>query len=78
MIRKQIPDRLTAQSLSEIPQFASEDEEREWWTTHDLAPELGEDVTEQERALTQEPKAKYRYVPSQVGSKQTTKELLQT
>lgn len=27
-------------SLREIPVFASEDEEREWWATHDLAEGL--------------------------------------
>jgi len=51
-------------SLKEIPQFASEDEEREWWVIHDLAPELGQDVTEQQHALIKRLKAKYRYVPS--------------
>ncbi len=27
-------------SLDAIPAFASEDEEREWWATHDLSEEL--------------------------------------
>jgi len=27
-------------SLSEIPQFASEDEEREWWAEHEFSDEL--------------------------------------
>lgn len=26
--------------LEDIPAFASEDEEREWWATHDLSDEL--------------------------------------
>lgn len=56
--------RITIHSLDEIPKFASEDEEREWWATHDLAPELGEDVTEQQHALIRQLKAKYRYRPS--------------
>lgn len=30
----------TIRSLDEIPSFASEDEEREWWATHDLSEEL--------------------------------------
>jgi DnaJ-domain-containing protein 1 len=30
----------TLRSLDEIPPFASEDEEREWWATHDLSEEL--------------------------------------
>ena len=78
MRRKQAPDRTVIHAREEILRFASEDEEREWWVTHDLAPELGVDVTEQQRALIQQLKAKYRYVPSQVGSNKATKELLQT
>ncbi len=27
-------------SFDEIPPFKNEDEEREWWATHDFAPEL--------------------------------------
>jgi hypothetical protein len=27
-------------SLEEIPVFASEEEERDWWGLHDLSPEL--------------------------------------
>lgn len=60
--KKQVK-RTIVYSLEEIPEFASEDEEREWWATHDLAPELGDDVTEQQHALIQRLKAKYRYVP---------------
>ena len=30
----------TVHSLSEIPPFSSEDEEREWWATHDLSEDL--------------------------------------
>ncbi len=57
-------------SLDEIPEFASEDEEREWWATHDLAPELGKDVTDQQHALFLRLKAKYRYIPSLANKKQ--------
>jgi hypothetical protein len=64
MRRKKNTKRIIVYSLDEIPEFASEDEEREWWATHDLAPELGEDVTEQQHALIQRLKAKYRHVPS--------------
>ncbi len=53
-------ERIVVHSLNEALQFASEDEERDWWATHDLAPELGEDVTEQQRALIQELNAKHR------------------
>ncbi|MCG3156511.1 MAG: hypothetical protein DKINENOH_03135 [bacterium] len=53
--------RILVHSLDQIPKFASEDEEREWWATHDLAPELGEDVTAQEHELIQRLKAKYGY-----------------
>ncbi|HIE27407.1 TPA: class I SAM-dependent methyltransferase [Candidatus Poribacteria bacterium] len=37
--------------MEEVPLFATEDEERQWWATHDLAPELWEDVTEEQGAL---------------------------
>ncbi len=33
-------DRITVHSESELPSFASEDEEREWWETHDLGEEF--------------------------------------
>jgi len=61
--KKQI-ERKMVYSLDEIPKFASEDEEREWWATHDLAPDLGKDVTRQQQALIQRLKAKYRYMPA--------------
>lgn len=51
--------------LEDIPEFASE-EERAWWATHDLAEELGTDVTEKHHALIRRLKAKFRYVPSYV------------
>ena len=38
-------------SLEEVPDFASEAEERAWWATHDLAEELGVDGTKRHRAL---------------------------
>ena len=58
-----IPDRKIVRSLDEIPEFTSEDEERAWWATHDLAEALGTDVTEEQHALIQRLKAKYRYGP---------------
>jgi len=64
MGKTKIPERQIIHSLDEIPEFASEDEEREWWRTHDIAEELGEDVTEEQHALIQALKAKYRYVPA--------------
>jgi hypothetical protein len=64
MPMKKQPKRKIVYSLDEIPEFVSEDDEREWWATHDLAPELGEDVTVQQHALIQRLKAKYRYVPT--------------
>jgi hypothetical protein len=64
MHRQKNMERIIVYSLDEIPEFASEDEEHEWWTTHDLAPELGEDVTQQQHNLIQRLKAKYRYMPS--------------
>ncbi|MBI3921972.1 MAG: hypothetical protein HY318_11195 [Armatimonadetes bacterium] len=44
-------ERTILRSVDDIPEFASEDEEREWWGTHELAPELGENGTERHRAL---------------------------
>jgi len=38
-------------SLEEVPNFASGEEERAWWATHDLAEELGVDGTKRHRAL---------------------------
>jgi hypothetical protein len=46
-------ERIMVTSLDDVPDFASEDEEREWWATHDLVPELGEDGTGRHRALLQ-------------------------
>jgi hypothetical protein len=34
-----------------VPQFASEDAEREWWASHDLATELWEDASPTEKVL---------------------------
>lgn len=64
------PKRKIVYSLDEIPEFASEDEEREWWATHDLAPKLGKDVTDQQHALIKRLKAKHRYVPSLKSKRQ--------
>jgi hypothetical protein len=47
-------------SLEDVPEFASEDEERAWWATHDLSPELGKDGTERHRALLQRWAARQR------------------
>jgi len=44
-------ERQIVRSLEEAPNFASEDEERAWWATHDLAEELGVDGTQRHRAL---------------------------
>jgi hypothetical protein len=55
---------MIVKSHDEIPDFASEDEEREWWATHDLADELWEDVTAEQKTLIQRLRAKYRYVHS--------------
>jgi len=50
--------RIVVRSRAEVPaHFASEDEEREWWATHELADELLPDeetidrLTEQHHAL---------------------------
>ena len=56
-------ERKIVHSLEEIPGFNSEGEEREGWGTHDLAGELGEEVTEEHHALIRRLKVKYRYAP---------------
>ena len=65
------PEREIVRFLDEIPEFASEDEEREWWATHDLDESLGKDVTVEQHALIQKLKAKYRYVPANNDSHET-------
>jgi len=59
----EVRERKIIYSLEDIPEFASEEEERAWWATHDLAEESGTDVTEEHHAMIQRLKAKYRYVP---------------
>jgi len=71
MQKKKSMKRKIIRSLDEIPKFSSEEEEREWWATHDLAPELGEDVTEQQHALIRMLKSKHRYVPTNGKTKRT-------
>ncbi|TEU10261.1 MAG: hypothetical protein E3J21_26850 [Anaerolineales bacterium] len=66
MGREKVLKREIVHSLEDIPEFASEEEERAWWATHDLAEELGTDVTEEHHALIQHLKAKYRYMPRHV------------
>jgi len=61
-----VPEREIVHSFEDIPEFVSEEEERAWWATHDLAEELGTDVTEEHHALIRRLKAKFRYVPSYV------------
>ena len=61
MSKKQ--ERMVVRSLSEIPRFASEDEEREWWATHDLADELWEPATTEDLALLDQLQASRRVRP---------------
>jgi hypothetical protein len=75
MRQKKTKDRIIVHSLDEIPKFSSEDEERAWWATHDLAPELGKDVTRQQHALIQRLKAKYRYVPTSKSERRSQKKV---
>ena len=48
---KQGPSKLIiVHSLKEVPEFTTEDEEREWWTSHELSErfyERLEDVTDE-------------------------------
>jgi hypothetical protein len=53
-IRPAMPKRELVHSLEEIPMFASEDEERDWWAAHELSEELlwsMEDTSERLRRL---------------------------
>jgi len=52
MSKKQ--ERILVKTLNGIPRFASEDEERDWWATHDLANELWEPATAEDLALLDE------------------------
>lgn len=63
MGRRKTSEREMVRSLKEVPEFESEEAERQWWATHDLAEELGKDVTEGHHALIRRLKAKYRHVP---------------
>jgi hypothetical protein len=47
---QQQPEREVVHAREDIPDFASEEEERAWWAAHDIADELGCDVTEEQRA----------------------------
>jgi hypothetical protein len=47
-------ERVLVRSLREIPRFASEDEERQWWATHDLADELWQPATTEDVAILDE------------------------
>lgn len=64
MASKQTLQRMIIRSLDQVPTFTTEEEDREWWATHDLAAELGKDVTEEHQARIRRLKAKYRYVPA--------------
>jgi hypothetical protein len=57
-------ERTVVTSLADVPQFATEDEEREWWATHDLAPDLWEDVPEEHEAWLKRLREQRRRVPS--------------
>ena len=61
MSKKQ--ERTLVRSLSEIPHFAFEDDEREWWATHDLADELWEPPTAEDLALLDELRCSSRSRP---------------
>lgn len=71
MSKKQ--ERIVVRSLSEIPRFASEDEERDWWATHDLADELWEPATAEDLALLDQLQTSRRMRP---GSTRKPKSVL--
>ena len=60
MSKSKHKERQIVRSLEEVPNFASEEEERAWWATHDLAEELGVDGTERHRALVRRSAQKAR------------------
>jgi len=64
MNKKKFAKRKVVQSLAEIPQFASEDEEREWRATHEPAEELGKEVSAEQHELIRRLTAKYQYLPA--------------
>ena len=43
-------ERVVVRAWKDVPNFSSEEEERAWWATHEVAEELGRDVTEEQRA----------------------------
>ena len=45
------PRTQTIRSVRDIPQFGSEDEERDWWETHDLSEHLYDDLGEAPKAI---------------------------
>lgn len=54
MARGKTHTRITIHSWDEVPQFANEDEEWEFWSTHEMGDELwdqAESLSEEERTL---------------------------
>ncbi|MBM3235727.1 hypothetical protein FJZ31_05465 [Candidatus Poribacteria bacterium] len=60
MSKSKQEERQIVRSLEEVPNFASEDEERAWWATHDLAEELGVDGTKRHQTLVRRLSQKVR------------------
>jgi hypothetical protein len=51
MKRKTVKKVSIIHSFDEIPKFSSEDEEREWWATHDLSEQLYDQLEESQAEL---------------------------
>jgi len=51
MKRKAVKKVSVIHSLDEIPEFSTEDEEREWWATHDLSEQLYDQLEDSQAEL---------------------------
>jgi hypothetical protein len=51
MKRKTVKKVSIVRSLDEIPEFSTEDEEREWWAVHDLSEQLYDQLEDSREEL---------------------------
>jgi hypothetical protein len=69
---QQQPEREVVQAREDLLGFASEEEERAWWATHDIADKLGHDVTEEQRAHIRRTAQRARMIVPQVAIEEVT------
>jgi hypothetical protein len=72
MDTQKLPEREVVHAREDLPDFASEEEERAWWATHDIADELGCDVTEEQRARLRRAAQRARMIGPQVTIEEVT------